>query len=182
MVPFAAPACLRSASHISRATATWLDAVVKPTIAEPSTARVISMKAPSAGPAAVVLPPIRISVPVASRSRRVLRFCVSPAGLISDPHARGMRRQRAECFHGCRVHVRRLQLAEGEGGEGGRHLRIDRRLVVQPASLDDGVELLDHDSSAVDGGAGMGDFLVLSRHVVVGGKYRYAAAGIARHV
>ena len=90
MVTLVAPALLKSASHMSRASATWLDAVVKPMIGAPSVAPVSSRNEAMGGPLGVAPPPIRIRVPVASRSRRcdARRLdAVAEVPLISDPGA-----------------------------------------------------------------------------------------------
>src|SRR3954469_10040037 len=121
MVTLLAPALLKSASHISRARAGWLEAVVSPTIGAPTFASANSMNDPSGSPPGVVPPPIRINVPLPSRNRRrdgrsvVLSSGIS---LICDSGQAGS-----------------LALAKREGGESRRDLCGDRRLIVQPTRL-----------------------------------------------
>src|SRR3954470_9006395 len=89
------------------------------------------MKELSGSPPAVVPPPTRINVPLASRNRRrdgrsvVLAADIS---LISDSGESG-----------------NLQLTKGKCGESRGNLRGSRCLVVQPPGLDHRVEMLDHD-------------------------------------
>src|SRR3954463_272067 len=111
------------------------------------------MKELSGSPPAVVPPPTRINVPLASRNRRRDGRSVVPSAdisLISDS---------GESWG--------LQLTNGKCGESCGDLSGNRALVVQPTGLDHCIEMLDHDSPTVYRSARSRDLLVLSRHVVI---------------
>src|SRR3954469_7930240 len=159
-----------------------------PTIAAPPLASLSSMNLASASPVAVVPPPIRISVPFASRSRRrALRSGDAASArrpsLIGNPCAmvdgnRGSNavlRRRAGHFRG-------LQLVESERGERGGYLGGDRCSIVDPPNLERSIQLLEENAPSIDHCCCPGDFLVLAGDVGVGRKNRDAASGIANEV
>ena len=59
---------------------------------------------------------------------------------------------------------------------------VDWRFVVNPACLERLVELLDNDATPLDHRRRTRDFLVLARHVIVGGEDCHTTAGIARGI
>src|SRR3954469_9047535 len=151
----------------------------------PSAAPVSSRNEAMGAPLGVAPPPMRIRVPAASRSRRcdARRFDpVAAVPLISDSRALSSARSSALAMCGLTARTSRLQLAQCEGRKCRGNLGSDGRSVVEPASLDDIVELLYEYASSGDGGAGARDLLVSSRDVVVGRENRDSAASVAHFV